>query len=76
MSTYDQALSFAEDLPPDDRMRLIRALWDSIESWPQPSEAWIAEVQRRSHEYEAGRMSAAPWPEVKERARRKAGLDG
>jgi putative addiction module component (TIGR02574 family) len=76
MSTYDQALSFAEGLPPEDRMRLIGALWGSIENWPLPSDAWIAESQRRSEEFEQGRMTAAPWPEVKQRARRKAGLDG
>ena len=52
-------------------------LWDSVspEDWPQPSDAWMEEVQRRSKLIDEGRMSTAPWSEVKERVRRKAGLD-
>jgi 4-amino-4-deoxy-L-arabinose transferase-like glycosyltransferase len=35
-----------------------------------------ATAQRRSAEYDEGRMSAATWPEVRARARRRGGLDG
>jgi len=78
MSTFDDVLDAAQSLPASDRVRLIDALWDSVppDQWPSPSEEWIAEAQRRSAEYDAGRMSASPWPEVRQRARRKAGLDG
>jgi len=77
MSTFDDVLGAAQDLPPTDRIRLIHALWDTVppEEWPTPSEAWVEEAQRRSAEYDAGRMSASPWPEVRARARRRAGLD-
>jgi len=78
MSTFDDVLDAAQSLPASDRVRLIDALWDSVppDQWPPPSEEWIGEAQRRSAEYDAGRMSASPWPEVRQRARRKAGLDG
>jgi putative addiction module component (TIGR02574 family) len=78
MATFDDVLDAAQDLPAPDRARLIDALWESMEpeEWPGPSEEWIAEAQRRSAEYDAGSMSASPWPEVRQQARRKAGLDG
>jgi putative addiction module component (TIGR02574 family) len=77
MNTYDDVLGAAQGLPPPDRIRLIHALWDTVppEEWPKPSEAWIEEAARRSGEFDAGRMTASPWPEVRARARRKAGLD-
>ncbi len=77
MSTYDDILSAAGHLPPLDKVRLVQALWDTVspDDWPKPSEAWIAEVQRRSAEYDAGTIVASTWPEVRTRARKKAGLD-
>ena len=77
MTRFDDVLGAAQDLTPSDRVRLIDALWDTVppEQWPPPSEQWIAEAQRRWSEYDAGRMPASPWPEVRNRARRKAGLD-
>jgi putative addiction module component (TIGR02574 family) len=77
MSTFDDVFHAAQDLPPAERVRLIEALLDTVsaDDWPMPSESWIAESERRSKAYDEGRMTAAPWPEVKQRARRKAGLD-
>ena len=78
MATFDDVLDAAQDLPAPDRIRLIDAIWESMEpeEWPAPSDEWIVEAQRRSAEYDAGSMSASPWPDVRQRARRKAGLDG
>lgn len=78
MATFDDVLGAAQNLPAPDRVRLMDALWESMEpsEWPAPGADWIAEAQRRSAEYEAGNMTASPWPEVRRRARRKAGLDG
>ena len=78
MSDFENVLGAAQDLPPSDRIRLIDALWDSVppDEWPKPSGEWIAEAQRRSSEYDAGDMSASPWPEARDRARREAELDG
>jgi putative addiction module component (TIGR02574 family) len=77
MSTFDDVLVAAQTLPSPDRLRLIDALWDSFSpgDWPLPSEEWIAEAQRRSAEYDAGRMLASSWRDVHDRARRRAGLD-
>ncbi len=78
MKTFDDVLGAARSLPASDRLRLIDALWETVppEAWPAPSDQWVAEAQRRSAEYDAGRMPASAWPEVRKRARRKAGLDG
>jgi putative addiction module component (TIGR02574 family) len=35
-------------------------------------ESWLAEIQRRSAEYDAGTVQPIPWAEVKERARRES----
>ena len=78
MSTLDAVLVAAQTLPPADRVRLLDALWDTVppEDWPAPSKEWLEESRSRSADYDAGRMTSSPWPEVRERARREAGLDG
>lgn len=77
MTRFDDVLGAAQALTASDRIRLIDALWDTVpsEQWPPPSDQWIGEAQRRSCEYDAGGMPGSPWPEVRDRARRKAGLD-
>jgi putative addiction module component (TIGR02574 family) len=78
MPTLSEVLDAARTLTPTERMRLVDALWEDVPpaEWPLPSEQWIAEAQRRSADYDPGRMSASTWAEVGTRARRKAGLDG
>lgn len=77
MSTYYDILGAAQQLSPLERIELVHALWNTVpvEEWPAPNKAWIEEAQRRSAEFDAGQMPASPWPEVRARARRKAGLD-
>lgn len=78
MPTFEDVIAAARTLSTTDRMHLANALWEEIPlaDWPLPNEEWIAEAQRRSAEYDAGRMSAATWPEVQARARQRAGLEG
>jgi putative addiction module component (TIGR02574 family) len=81
VATFNEVFNAAESLPIDDRIRLVDAIWDTIQDSPRdqrpaPSEEWIAECQRRSAAYDAGEISASPWPEALARAERKAGLDG
>jgi putative addiction module component (TIGR02574 family) len=77
MPTFLDVLSAARTLNTTERIRLANAIWEDVppEDWPQPDAEWIAEAQRRSAEYDEGRMSAGSWPEVQARARRRAGLD-
>jgi putative addiction module component (TIGR02574 family) len=77
MTSLQEIFTAAQALPADERAQLISALWDTLapKDWAVPSEDWVAESQRRSDEYDAGRMTASPWSEVRDRARRKAGLD-
>ncbi len=78
MPTFQEVLSAARTLNTTERLRLASFLWDDIppQEWPLPDAQWIAEAQRRSIEYDEGRMPATTWPEVQARARRRAGLDG
>jgi len=77
MTTLQEILDAAQDLPVVERARLIHALWDTVSSddWGPPSDDWIDESQRRSEAYDAGQMTAAPWSEVRQRSRRQAGLN-
>ena len=78
MTTLNEILAAAQSLPSTERAQLIVALWDNVApgDWAPPSDAWIAEADRRSNSYDAGTMPGASWSDVRERARRKAGLDG
>jgi len=77
MTTVREILDAAQALPSAERAQLIHALWSTVspEDWTPPSEDWIGEAQRRSEAYDAGEMTASPWKEVRQRARKKAGLD-
>lgn len=77
MTTIQQILDAAQSLPSSERAQLIHALWETIDpaDWPPPGDEWIAEAQRRSEALDAGEMTASPWSEVRQCARRKAGLD-
>jgi putative addiction module component (TIGR02574 family) len=78
MTTVEEILIAAEALPIAERARLIYALWSTVspDDWVGPSDDWVAEAQRRSEAYDSGEMTASSWSDVRQRARRKAGLDG
>ena len=78
MTTVQDILDAARALPSGDRAQIIAALWDSVsaDDWTPPSDAWTAEIQRRSNAYENEQMTASPWSDARQRARREAGLDG
>ena len=77
MSTIQDILNAAQGLPSGERAQLIYALWDSVspEDWAPPSAAWVDEVQRRSAALDDGQMTTSRWSEVRQRTRRKVGLD-
>jgi putative addiction module component (TIGR02574 family) len=61
-------------LSDEEQLQLVAALVAAVdERGLRPvDEVWLAEVQRRSAEYDAGGIEPIPWAEVKERARREA----
>ena len=55
-------------LSDEDRLELARALWDSIDGpddiVDEDETAWIAELERRSADVEAGRATEEPYRQV------------
>jgi putative addiction module component (TIGR02574 family) len=78
MSDYDSLLAGASELPLEVRVQLIEALWETVpeESFPELSQEWVTEIERRTSEYAAGTVATIPWEQVRMEARRRAGIDG
>jgi putative addiction module component (TIGR02574 family) len=66
----EQVLQTALALSTGEQVELIEALIAALdEADPQPlGGAWMAEIQRRSAEYDAGKVTPVPWSVVRERA--------
>ena len=77
MSDYASLLSDASQLPLGQRIQLIEALWDTVpdDALPPLSNEWLAEIDRRSAEYDAGLVQAVPWEQVRAEAGRRAGIN-
>ena len=73
MSDYDTLLSDASKLPLDARIQLIEALWDTVseDALPPLNDDWLAEIDRRSAEYDAGLVQPIPWEQVRADALRR-----
>ena len=67
MSNYETLLSDASQLPVGDRIQLIEALWDTLpaDSLPPLTDEWLAEIQRRSSEYDSGSVQTTPWKQTR-----------
>jgi len=67
MSTYEAVLAGASHLPVTDRLQLIDAIWETLpaDSLPPLSAEWIAEIQRRTADYDAGAVDTVTWNQVK-----------
>lgn len=79
----EQLLHSALALPEEERLQLVEALLaECDQTLARPfDDAWLAEIQRRSTQIEAGTAILTPWPEVKRRVRqrlsgRRGGCDG
>ncbi len=56
------------ELPTEDRLRLIEAIWDSLTKVPEAvpvSDELKAELDRRLESYYANRSAVRPWDEVR-----------
>ena len=67
-----ELLKSARALPSAAQVELIEALIAGLDEVdPEPlDEATLAEIQRRSAEYDAGQVQPIPWSEVRARSRR------
>lgn len=65
------ALDELKKLPPEDRLELVTALWDSLaesaEGLPAESPAFISEILRRDEEYRNDPASGVAWEGVEAR---------
>jgi putative addiction module component (TIGR02574 family) len=69
---FSQVLSAANSLSIDDRIRLVEAIWESIEGetpMPELTEAQKQELDRRLAAYEAAPQECIPWEQVEAEAR-------
>ena len=67
-------LSTILELPPEERLQLVEAIWDSLVEVPEAipvSDAVREELDRRLEAYYADPKSARPWDEIKEELFRK-----
>jgi putative addiction module component (TIGR02574 family) len=73
MPDFNSLLSDASQLPPEVRIELIDALWETLpeDSAPALSDEWRAEINRRSAEYDAGQAQPVPWEQVRADANRR-----
>jgi len=77
MPGYETLLADASQLPVPDRIELAEALWESVPSGSLPplTDEWLAEVRRRSAEYDSGSVQTAPWEQIRAEALRRAGVN-
>ncbi len=73
MTNVESLLADAARLPVADRIQFIEALWETIpeDSLPQLSEEWLAEIEKRSAEYDSGSVVTVPWEEIRASAFRR-----
>jgi putative addiction module component (TIGR02574 family) len=71
--TYDEVLATIRSLRREQQLLLYEVL--RYDLFPiEIDDELLAEVERRSDLYDQGKMTAVPWSEVRDRARRAAGL--
>ena len=73
MPDYETVLSGAQSLPVPERIQLIEALWETVpaDSLPPVTDEWLAEIRRRSAEYDAGAVETTPWEQIRANAMRR-----
>lgn len=70
MTKYESLLADATQLPIADRIELIEALWESVPGGSRPalSEEWLAEINRRSSDYDSGKVETVSSDTIKAEA--------
>jgi putative addiction module component (TIGR02574 family) len=77
MPTYDDVLAHAVQLPIPDRIQLLEAIADTIPDDPLPplSEEWLAEIKRRSAEFDSGAAKGIPWEGIRQESIQRFGSE-
>jgi putative addiction module component (TIGR02574 family) len=67
--TFTDVWKEAAALSEADRASLAGLLIESLEGEPDPDveAAWVAEIERRAGELEAGTVESIPWEQVRQR---------
>lgn len=76
--TYEEVLRTARSLDEPERVRLVDELLGTlspVEAAPL-DDAWLAEIDRRSDELDAGAVQTIPWSEVRRQAWQRANRNG
>lgn len=70
---FDTLAADVLTLPPDERVRLAEALFDSVDDFTEAAVAadWDAEIESRVDEYESGKVNGIPADDVMREARRR-----
>ena len=71
--TLEQIRKAALALPEEQRVQLVDDLISTFkpETAAPLDDAWLAEVERRSEEFDKGGVATFSWEEVKQRARQR-----
>ena len=75
MADFNSVLDDARQLSPEDRLKLIDALWESVPAdldLPLHPD-WAPEIERRVAAIEAGTATAIPWTTIREAALARIG---
>jgi putative addiction module component (TIGR02574 family) len=77
-ASVDDILQQALALPESERAQLVDAIIATLspEDAAPLDDTWLAEINRRSDEFDAGGVQPITWAEVKERARQRAKRNG
>jgi putative addiction module component (TIGR02574 family) len=74
MPDFQSILSAARDLPAEDRIRLIDALWETVSASDESfSREWVEEIERRVAELEQGTAEIIPWSTIRDEALARIG---
>jgi putative addiction module component (TIGR02574 family) len=78
MANPDEIFAAAAALPATDKWMLVTRLWATLpaEAWDAPSDLELAEVQRRSAEYDRGEVTPIERDEVRQRIRNRLAGNG
>jgi putative addiction module component (TIGR02574 family) len=76
MPNFQTVFADASRLPGVDRIQLIEALWDTVPdaSLPPLIDEWLAEIHRRSAEFDSGAVKSVPWEQVRADALRRPAI--